>query len=105
MNRIDLQHVKIDKADSCLTYALKRIGKFRIYPFDYRELLESDYFSVADYESQASLSVGDILVWDKEVDTNYFLENEISEQGVIICNPITVAIHYGVYEGAGLVSE
>lgn len=93
--------VTLKKTDTCLTYALKRIG---LEPINYGyDDLEKD-FEVHPFFFGPKCNSGVLLMWDahvKEVDIPWF----ISERGRIISRPIKTRIHIAVYEGDGLVSD
>lgn len=94
-----LKDFQITKNDTCLTYAVKRIG----LDFDfcnYHTLREEfDFENYYDF----SLSVGDILFWDQKMEWDWMPTEIIS--GKIISHRVPVKFHFAVYEGNGIISD
>lgn len=93
--------VTLTKHDTCLSYALRRIG---LQPVNYRyEDLEKD-FHMKPFFFGPDCNSGVLLLWDsniEEVDIPW----HITVDGKIVSVPVKRRIHVGVYEGDGLVSD
>lgn len=93
--------VVLKKTDTCLTYALKRIG---LEPINYTyEDLEKD-FHMKPFFFGPDCNSGVLLLWDankKRTEIPWM----ILEDGRIVSKPVTTGIHVAVYEGQGLVSD
>ncbi len=94
---MSLQPVTIYKNDTCLTYALKRIGRFSLYPIDLPDLLVHPDVSVLLF-SPTILEVGDLLLNDAEA-TPQFLPMRIEADGRTTYVKTARLFHVGVYEG------
>lgn len=100
-----LNKVKLNKTDTCLTYALKRIGADNLVnKIDYENVHE--YFDFVNFgrRSQDKLKPGQILLWDRNVEY-VDLPWSIDENGNIIWYKIPVAFHFAVYEGNDMFSD
>lgn len=101
-----MKKVTLSKADSCITYALKRIG----IHFDSTEIINQQWFAInhfieTKYFADYPFKIGDILVWKSE-SSNTFAPIQINESGQIIYAKIpTNKFHVAVYEGHSLVSD
>ena len=97
-----LQAIKIKNTETCVTYAVQRIGLSEI-AFDYHSIMNSGDFHIRDYV-ESDLRVGDILLWNKNSEA-VFLPNYIDGKGVIISTKVRTRIHMGVYEGDNKFSD
>ena len=101
-----MKKVTLSKADSCITYVLKRIG----IHFDSTEIINQQWFAInhfteTQYFANYPLKIGDILAWKSEP-SNTFAPIQINESGQIIYEKIpTNKFHVAVYEGHSLVSD
>lgn len=90
------EKVLLTKNDTCLTYVLKRIGKYKqekTYSLD----LYNEYFDSSLLLDISTLKVGDIIMWSsKEFYEQY--PYEILESGIIITHNILRGRHCGVIE-------
>lgn len=98
-----IKYVKVDKIDNCLTYALKRIDKFHLFPIDYETLSNGFMANVYTFDNN-KLEKCDLLVYNYNYE-NKWIENEITENMIIITNSVGYGLHYLVYEGHGYVSD
>ena len=98
---LKLHDVQIWKGETCLTYALKRIGlQPDLCKFEDLNI----FFDVEPFFLGPSCTRGVLLVWDsnqKLVD----LGTLINSEGKIVNRPTLAGVHIGVYEGDGLVSD
>jgi len=100
-----MKKVILDKMDTCLTYALKRIGRFGLYPIDYDRLIDGKRFKVIAYKRK-KLQQGDILLWDwDDAVKNIPMSSEITKGGKLIFHKVYQGFHCAVYEGNGLFSD
>lgn len=97
-----MKAVTITKHETCLSYALKRIGLENTDVYKYEHL--SDDFEIIPFLLGTKLKVGHILLWDSNLETAD-LPWHITEDGRIINQPVKRRIHLGVWEGDGLVSD
>jgi hypothetical protein len=102
METTKLKAVSIEKIDTCLTYAFKRIGhEIKIY--DVAEL--EHHYDLLDYfEYSNRLEVGDILIFTHGQE-NVVVGTHITEDGKILFHNVITHRHCVVYEGNGLVSD
>lgn len=98
-----LQAVTLSKEDTCLTYALKRVGLIDKITTRDTEYLEEDFFFIP-YESQSQLTIGSILVFSKH-EKKLIVPDTIDVQGRIISHERLQLRHLAVYEGNGLISD
>lgn len=99
---MELQKVTLDKTDTCLTYVLKRIG-LDSNLCTYENF--NEYFHQITWRSKKkNLSVGAILLWDKDVKWKW-MPTHISKEGQIKSKLIPTGFHYAVYEGDNLISD
>lgn len=87
-----------DYAYPCIAYALRRTGcgdARPVYPLP-------DAFERFAY-SEESLRVGDIVAWEKEKQESDC--TLVMRDGIPVTAKVHVGIHFGVYEGKGLVSD
>jgi len=105
-----LKPVKLLKNDTCLTYALKRVGLD--LPIHDSEEVEQ-YFDLFDVHAgwiefpdanPDRLRVGDILMW-ADNERYAILPDEIDEYGQIISHRRLVLRHFGVVEPRDMVSD
>lgn len=94
-----LKEVKIGYADSCITYALRRIG---VDPYENKlvtssSLLDSDLFKKMDF-CKDLLKKGDLGFWDRE-DKTEFKAARILADGRIITEKVEMPRHVAVWEG------
>ena len=98
-----MNSVELYKNDTCVTYALKRIGAFELYPLDYPQLTDGILFEVLTFNA-TKLSVGDLLLFESRTEKEFYpltIDNNLR----IVDKPIWTGFHVAVYEGDGLVSE
>lgn len=91
-----LKAVKINKTDTCLTYVLKRLGKFKKsknYSLEFYE----DLFDVRKFESADDLKIGDIIFWNSKMTLERY-PIAITKEGMIISSEIQRHVHVGVIE-------
>lgn len=101
-----LKRVLISEADSCLSYALKRVG---LYPYLNQDL--SDFLNGFITEQcidikkdpQQDPQIGDLLLWSNEVAV--WQPNEIDISGRVIDHYKEISYHFAVYESDGCVSD
>ena len=96
MNEIKFVPVKINKSDTCLTYVLKRIGKFiqsEIYSLENY----TDYFEREKIGDKSELMIGDIILWNEKLYYQDF-PIEITESGIILSHPVQRNIHVAIIE-------
>jgi len=93
---MELKNVTLEKTDTCLTYALKRIG----LPTDITFEDIHDHFELIRYRTGTKkLEVGDLFLWDKNIEWEW-LPWSINSGG-IKWKSVPVKFHFGVYEGDG----
>jgi len=97
---IKLLPVTLEKTDTCLTYAFKRVGLSHDVVI-YEDL--ENLFEVKEYQAQL-LKKGRLLIWDKNR-IEEVLPNHIDENGRILFLSTIRGIHVAVYEGDLLVSD
>ncbi len=89
-----------------MSYVLKRIGCFDLYPFDYDKLTDGEWFEILAYD-QNKLQPEDIILWDgfdcqvRKIP----MSTEITQDGKLIFNQVYQGFHCAVYEGDGLFSD
>lgn len=97
---MELNPISLRKADTCLTYVLRRIG----LPPDfcsYEEL--GDKFDQHAFKNRR-LKIGDIFVWDNDIEW-VWLPWKIDKSGKISNKSVSTRYHLGVYEGDGMFSD
>ena len=100
-----MNKVILNKMDTCLSYVLKRIGCFELYPFDYDKLVDGEWFEIFAYKKE-NLEIGDVSLWDEFNGVKRALmSTEITEDGKLIFNKVYQGFHCAVYEGDGLYSD
>lgn len=83
----------------CFAYVMKRTGLNMSYN-EFRKLEEKTYISYGHLDS------GTILRWDNNNGENNWQQYFLTiKYGKVIATWINCNIHYGVYEGNGLVSD
>lgn len=96
-----LRRVRINKQDTCLTYALKRTG------LDYLDLSCTSniekFFNLIEFDLK-KIEIGDIIYFSK-YKYNLEIPTEITEDGIILESNISVRNHCVVYEGNGFYSD
>lgn len=97
--------VQLTKTESCLSYALKRIGKAGLLPIDYEGMLSGTVFEVLGGDlDNLDMVPGDIVVWDRDLQKT-LLPIEIDEAGRIVHAYVRTGLHYAVYEGGDILSD
>lgn len=99
---MEIQKVTIDKTDTCLTYALKRIG---LDPklCNYENF--NEFFHQLPWKSKRKdLTPGTLLLWDKNIKWKW-MPVSITKDGIIKSKSIPTEFHFAVYEGDNLVSD
>lgn len=102
------------KTDTCLTYALKRIGRcmgtahtdnllININEITYPDLISGDYFEAIDFNPK-DCTVSDLLLWDKKVEEVAF-PLEITTNGKVLSRKIWKGFHVAVVEENGIYSD
>ena len=94
--------VVLKKTDTCLTYALKRIGLEAPPNYGYDQL-ENDFKSIPFFYGP-DCNTGVLLLWDSNMET-VDLPWLITEDGRVVSKPVKTRIHVAVYEGQGLISD
>lgn len=95
-----LQKVVLEKTDTCLTYALKRVGiDHNLCTYE----TFHDHFDQYVFKKR-TLKKGDILLWDKDVKWEW-IPWKITEEGVISWKHVPVGFHFAIYEGDGYFSD
>ena len=100
---MNLKPVELLKNDTCITYALKRIGQEQLYPIDYDDLLNGETFISFPFNEE-KLEVGDLLITESNV-RNTLRPMVINEHKQIVHKRVWSGWHVFVFEGEGLVSE
>jgi hypothetical protein len=100
---VTLKPVVLEKTDTCLSYALKRIGAEGLLPIDYDRMVSGREFEVLRWR-EADMQVGDLVLWDRDL-TRSLLPTEITTVGTIIHGYMPTGLHYAVYEGEGILSD
>jgi len=102
---MELNKVILLKTDTCLTYALRRIGKDELVnKVNYENV--HDYFESFQFtdRKRLNLKVCDILLWQR--DAKYIdMPWEISIDGKILWHRKIMGSHVAVYEGDGIISD
>lgn len=98
-----LKPVVLEKPETCLTYALKRIGAESLLPCDYEAMTSGMHFQVLGWNAD-EVAVGDLILWDRDL-TKSLYPIEITTAGTIIHAYLPTGLHYGVCEGDGLFSD
>lgn len=97
-----MDKVSLEKTDTCLTYALKRIGQDPNL-CTYENIHE--FFNQLNFnKKQGELEVGDLLLWDKEMKWEW-MPWRIAEDGKIEWKSVPMSFHFGIYEGDGYFSD
>ena len=100
-----LQSVVLKKTDTCLTYVYRRLGKPELCEdVDYESLHEHFDSRVYNKKSSSNLKIGDILLWDREVEYQD-ISWVIDKKGVICWKRIPTKFHIGIYEGDDLFTD
>lgn len=100
--KMQLHQVKLTKTDTCLTYALKRLGLEPTY-CDHNSIHE--YFTQLPFpKKEVELEPGTIILWDKDMEWTW-LPWKINTSGKIEWKNVQIGYHYGLYEGDGLFSD
>lgn len=100
---VELVPVKLYKTDTCLTYALRRIGKEELVNQCNYESIH-DYFESTIFTSKKKLQIGDVLYWSRD---SIFrdLPWEINQDGKILWHRKIIGSHVAVYEGDDMISD
>jgi len=99
---MEIHKVVLDKTDTCLTYALKRIG-LDPHLCTYENF--NEYFHQMPWKSKKKdLLLGSLLLWDKEIKWKW-MPVSISKDGLIKSKSIPTGFHFAVYEGNNLISD
>jgi hypothetical protein len=99
---MDLNKVVLDKTDTCLTYALKRIGLDPLL-CNYENF--NEFFHQVSWRSKKKkLEVGNLLLWDSDIKWKW-MPTSISKDGHIKNKLVPTGFHFAVYEGDNLISD
>lgn len=96
-----MKEVHLQKNDTCLSYAMKRIGAKNI-GIEY-EALEDDFF-IVPFSHVDKLEPGNLVMWDRNVE-RLDIPWYIDSMGRIYVKTISSHLHVAVYEGSGRVSD
>jgi hypothetical protein len=99
---MELHKVTLEKTDTCLTYALKRIGlkpDLCVY-----ESINEHFHQIPWKARKKELTIGTILLWDTNLKWRW-LPVSITKDGHIKNKLIHTGVHFAVYEGDGLISD
>ena len=97
-----MEKVILEKMDTCLTYALKRMGQDPNL-CSYENIHE--FFSQMNFnKKKGDLQRGDLLLWDKDMNWEW-LPWVISNDGRIEWKTVPVGFHFAIYEGDGYFSD
>lgn len=95
-----LHPVVIDKTDTCLTYVLKRKGLSKnCCTYETVEKI----FNIKEY-SEKDLRKGDIVLWDFNTEL-IDIVIEITKDGILKKYPVSIRVHFAIYEGDGKISH
>lgn len=99
---MELKTVTLNKMDTCLTYALRRLG----LPPDMctYETFNEHFHQIPWRARRKDLHKGAILLWDKNVKW-VWTPIQITEERQIISKLIPKGFHFAVYEGDNLISD
>lgn len=102
---MELHKVILFKTDTCLTYALRRIGKLELVNEVNYENIHDHFLSFQFTEKlKNKLQVGDMLLWQRDV--KYVdMPWEIDIEGKILWHRKITGSHVAVYEGNGIISD
>lgn len=98
-----MDSVAVQKTDTCLTYVLKRIGLFNLYPLTYPDLVSGEYFKVIKFLSERC-RIGDLLLWDDNASEVAF-PLEITGEGKVLTKKEWRKFHLGVVETNEIYSD
>lgn len=98
-----LKAIRLEKTDTCLSYALKRIGAEKLLPIDYDGMVSGVTFEVFGW-ANIGPEIGDLILWDRDL-TKSLLPVVIGEDGRIVHSYMQTGLHYAVFEGADLISD
>jgi hypothetical protein len=99
-----IKAVVISKTESCLSYALKRIGADDLLPIDYDRMVSGEHFHVLRWSETADMQAGDLVLWNRDL-ARSLLPIEITTAGTIVHGYLPTGLHYAVYEGDGILSD
>ena len=94
-----LKHVKLKKTDTCVSYALRRIGMEEKRITDYNSFISSDKFKISDFCGTEELEISDLLMWDIEIETGWVCNEILSDGPILLSNKEMFFYHFGVVEG------
>lgn len=100
---MNLKSIRLQKTDTCLSYALRRIGAERLLPIDYGGMVSGTYFEVFGW-GIIGPEIGDVILWDRDL-TKSLLPIVIDGGGRIVHSHIQTGLHYAVYEGDDVISD
>lgn len=96
-----LCEVTITKTDTCLTYALKRLGSS---PFIWSYENIDKAFDITSFSTIEQLEVGDVVLWDANAH-KVEMATHIDVKGNLTLTEVWARVHFAVYEGNGMVSD
>lgn len=100
---MNLKSIRLEKTDTCLSYALKRIGADSMLPIDYEGMMSGTCFEVFGW-GIIRPEIGDIILWNRDL-AKSLLPVVIGEDGRIVHSYIPTGLHYAVYEGNDVISD
>lgn len=86
-----LKPVLLQKTETCLSYALRRIGAQHLLPIDYAGMVSGRHFDILGPDEP--LIGGDLVLWDHNLQ-RCLMPNEITDNGRIVhgymCRPACI---------------
>lgn len=89
------------KADTCLTFAIRRVGLSQLLPLKYENL--EKFFEFIPFD-KTEIQECDILLWNEKL-TSKIIPNRILEDGRILSTSLFTSIHFGVVERDSFISD
>jgi hypothetical protein len=99
---MELHKVTLEKTDTCLTYALKRIGLSA--DLCTYENINEHFHQIPWRAKKKELSPGVILLWDSDLKWKW-LPISISKDGKIKNKLVHTGVHFAVYEGDNVITD
>jgi surface antigen len=91
-----MKAVTINKTDTCLTYVLKRLGKFKKNKNYSLENVE-DLFVMSKLETLEDLKIGNIIFWNARMTIERY-PISITKEGMIVSSEVQRHVHVGIIE-------
>lgn len=93
--------VKLNRQDTCLTYAMKRLGFEKLLTLGLNSVSNLDqFFDFSEYDGKI-LEKGTLVCWNLHQE-EILIPNEISDDGSIHTNKLLINFHLGVVENSEL---